>query len=106
MDKDHCKLASTILFLFSDKEPSDNRMEDGSSRTRLISDRQSTSCRNNPHRFLNVEIVIFLYFTGAILEIPVIHQYLYDKAKEELNVTGTGKLKDCSCYHQNSSEPK
>lgn len=80
-------------------------MEDSSSRTRLTSNcRQSISWRNNPQRLLTVEIVIFLYVTGVILEIPVIQQYLYDKAKEELKVTGTENDTVCNPKYKNSSE--
>jgi len=82
-------------------------MEDSSSRTRLTSNcRQSISWRNNPQRLLTVEIVIFLYVTGVILEIPVIQQYLYDKAKEELKVTGTENDTVCNPKYKNSSEYK
>ena len=79
-------------------------MEESSSRTRLTSNRQSTSWRNNPHRLLTVEVVIFLYVTGIILEIPVIQQYLYDRAREELKVTGKDNDTVCNAHYKNSSE--
>ena len=69
------------------------------------SNQKPRSWRNNPHRLLTVEIVIFLYITGIILEIPVIQQYLYHKAREELRLTET-KENDtvCNPYYKNSSE--
>ena len=82
-------------------------MENSSSRTRLVSNhQQSISWRNNPQRLLTVEIVIFLYVSGVILEIPVIQQCLYDKAKEELQVTGTDNDTVCNPGYKNSSEYK
>ena len=60
---------------------------------------------NNPHRFLTVEIIIFLYASGILLEIPVIQQYLYHKAREELGVTETNENDTvCNPYYKNSSE--
>ena len=79
-------------------------MEESSSRTRLTSNQHSTSWRNNPHRLLTVEVVIFLYVTGIILEIPVIQQYLYDRAREQLEVTGTENDTVCNPRYKNSSE--
>lgn len=64
------------------------------------------SWRNNPQRLLTVEIVIFLYVTGVILEIPVIQQYLYDKAKEELKAAGVDNDTVCNPSYKNSSEYK
>lgn len=82
-------------------------MEDSLSETRLTSaHQQSTSWRRNPQRLLTVEIVIFLYVTGVILEIPVIQQYLYDRAKEDLRVTGTENDTVCNPSYKNSSEYK
>ena len=82
-------------------------MEDSLSTTRLTSNhQQSVSWKNNPQRLLTVEIVIFLYVTGVILEIPVIQQYLYDRAKEELKVTGTDNDTVCNPSYKNSSEYK
>ena len=82
-------------------------MENSLSRTRLTSsNQQAISWRNNPQRLLTVEIVIFLYVTGVILEIPVIQQCLYDKAKEELKVTGTDDETVCNPNYKNSSEYK
>ena len=79
-------------------------MED-SPGTRQQSNPQPTSWRNNPHRLLTVEIVIFLYYSGIILEIPVIQQYLYHKAREELKVSDTDENDTvCNPYYQNSSE--
>lgn len=82
-------------------------MEDSSSRTKRVPNHQrSTSWRNNPKRLLAVEIVIFLYVTGVLLEIPVIQQYLYDKAKEDLKVSGTDNDTVCNPSYKNSSEYK
>ena len=61
--------------------------------------------RKDPHRLLTVEIVIFLYVTGVILEIPVIQQYLYDRAKEDVKVNGTSDNGTvCNPVYDNSSE--
>ena len=82
-------------------------MEDSSSRTKLAPNhQQSTSWRNNPQRLLTLEIVIFLYVTGVLLEIPVIQQYLYDKAKEDLKVSDTDNDTVCNPSYKNSSEYK
>ena len=52
-----------------------------------------------------MEIVIFLYLTGIILEIPVIQQYLYDRAREELKVPGEDENDTiCNPRYENSSE--
>ena len=81
-------------------------MVESSSRTSLTSIQQSTiSWRNNPRRLLTVEVVIFLYVTGIILEIPVMQQYLYDKARDELKVTDTDQNDTvCDSHYENSSE--
>lgn len=50
--------------------------------------------------------MIFLYVTGVLLEIPVIQQYLYDKAKEDLKVSGTDNDTVCNPSYKNSSEYK
>ena len=73
--------------------------------TGTSSNHQPISWRNNPHRLLTVEIVIFLYLTGIILEIPVIQQYLYHRAREELKVPGEDENDTiCNPRYENSSE--
>ena len=42
----------------------------------------------NPHRAATVEIVIFLYIAGVLLENPIMQQYLYERAKMDLNIKG------------------
>lgn len=82
-------------------------MEDSSdsSSNKRLNIQQPISWRKNPHRFLTVEVVIFLYVTSIILEIPVIQQYLYHKAGEELKVSDTDENDTvCNPYYKNSSE--
>lgn len=40
--------------------------------------------RKNPFRKITVEVVILLYIAGVIIEIPVLQQYLYERAKEDV----------------------
>ena len=80
-------------------------MEDNPVSLRQSHQRSTTSWRKNPHRLLTVEVVIFLYITGILLEIPVIQQYLYYKARQELKINETeGNDTVCDPYYKNSSE--
>ena len=80
-------------------------MEDNPVSLRPSHQQSTTSWRKNPHRLLTVEVVIFLYITGILLEIPVIQQYLYYKAKQELKINETkGNDTVCNPYYKNSSE--
>ncbi|XP_027037860.1 proton-coupled folate transporter-like [Pocillopora damicornis] len=91
----------------SSEEPvTANEIEDTpNGTTGTSSNHQPISWRNNPHRLLTVEIVIFLYLTGIILEIPVIQQYLYHRAREELKVPGEDENDTiCNPRYENSSE--
>ena len=62
--------------------------------------------RKNPHRSITVEITIFLYIAGYALEVPVMQQYLYERAKEFLQVNGTENVSTiCNpSYNVNNSE--
>lgn len=80
-------------------------MEDNPVSLRQSHQHSTTSWRKNPHRLLTVEVVIFLYITGILLEIPVIQQYLYYKARQELKINETeGNDTVCNPYYKNSSE--
>ena len=67
------------------------------------------SWRNNPFRKITVEIVIFLYIAGVIIEVPVLQQYLYSRAKEHIeagyNNTENGTVKIiCNPHYKNTSQ--
>lgn len=80
-------------------------MEDTSSSRSRTNDHKAASWINNPNRLLTVEIIIFLYGSGILLEIPVIQQYLYHKAREELQVTAANETDTvCNPSNLNSSE--
>lgn len=80
-------------------------MEDSSRREMWSSNHESTSWIKNPHRLLTVEIIIFLYASAILLEIPVIQQYLYSKAREELKLSQTNENDTvCNPSYLNSSE--
>ena len=80
-------------------------MEDNPVSLRQSHQQSTTSWRKNPHRLLTVEVVIFLYITGILLEIPVIQQYLYYKARQELKINETeGNDTVCNPYYKNNSE--
>lgn len=80
-------------------------MEDTSSSRSRTNDHKAASWINNPNRLLTVEIIILLYGSGILLEIPVIQQYLYHKAREELQLTAANETDTvCNPSNVNSSE--
>lgn len=80
-------------------------MEDNPRKVRCICNGESNSWITNPQRPLTVEIIILLYASGILLEIPVIQQYLYYKAREELKVAEVNENDTiCNPSYQNSSD--
>ncbi|EDO48562.1 predicted protein [Nematostella vectensis] len=57
----------------------------------------------NPHRAVTVEITIFFYIAGMILELPVLQQYLYERAAKELKINNTSNTTICSPNDLNST---